>query len=127
MHVLLLSQDLLVTSRVSGVVEALNVAFRSVSSTDNLQLTWSESPAELIVVDLTLPGLDVEEVVQWIHAQQTRATVIAFGPHVQLKTLGRAEQSGCDHVYVRGEFFAQMQNILLRAFAYHTTSKDGKN
>ena len=127
MHVLLLSQDLLVTSRVSGVVEALNVAFRSVSSADNLQLTWPESPAELIVVDLTLPGLDVEEVVQWIHAQQTRATVIAFGPHVQLKTLGRAEQSGCDHVYVRGEFFAQMQNILLRAFAYHTTSKDGKN
>ena len=127
MHVLLLSQDLLVTSRVSGVVEALNVSFKSVSSTDNLQLAWSESPAELIVVDLTLPGLDVEEVVQWIHAQQTRAMVIAFGPHVQLKTLGRAEQSGCDHVYVRGEFFAQMQNILLRAFAYHATSKDGKN
>ena len=127
MRVFLLSQDLLVTSRVSGVVEALNVAFRSVSSADNLQLPWPESPAELIVIDLTLPGLDVEEVVQWIHAQQTRATVIAFGPHVQLKTLGRAEQSGCDHVYVRGEFFAQMQNILLRAFAYHTTSKDGKN
>ena len=127
MYVLLLSQDLLVTSRVSGVVQALNVSFKSVSSTDNLQLAWSESPAELIVVDLTLPGLDVEEVVQWIHAQQTRATVIAFGPHVQLKTLERAEQSGCDHVYVRGEFFAQMQNILLRAFAHHTTSKDGEH
>lgn len=127
MRVFLLSQDLLVTSRVSGVVEALNVSFKSVSSTDNLQLAWSESPAELIVVDLTLPGLNVEEVVQWIHARQTRTMVIAFGPHVQLKTLERAEQSGCDHVYVRGEFFAQMRNILLQAFAHDTTRKDGEN
>ncbi len=127
MHVLLLSQDLLVTSRVSGVVEALNGSFRSVSSTDNLLLAWEESPAQLIVVDLTLPGLDVEEVVQWIHAQQTRVTVIAFGPHVQLKILEQAEQFGCDYVYVRGEFFAQMQNILLQAVAQHTTRKDGGN
>ena len=127
MDILLLSQDLMVTSRVSGVVEALNMSFKSVSSTDNLQLAWSESPAELIVVDLTLPRLDVEEVVQWIHARETRSTVIAFGPHVQTKTLAKAEQSGCDHVYVRGEFFTQMQHILRQAVAQHTASKDGKN
>ena len=127
MDILLLSQDLMVTSRVSGVAGALNISFRSVSTTHHLQSAWKESPADLVAVDLTLPGLDVEEVVQWIHARQTRTMVIAFGPHVQLKTLERAEQSGCDHVYVRGEFFAQMRNILLQAFAHDTTRKDGEN
>ena len=127
MHVLLLSQDLMVTSRGSGVVGALNISFRSVSTTHHLQSAWKESPADLVAVDLTLPRLDVEEVVRWIHARPTRSTVIAFGPHVQTKKLAKAEQSGCDHVYVRGEFFAQMQHILRQAVAQHTASKDGKN
>ena len=127
MDILLLSQDLMVTSRVSGVAGTLNISFLSVSSTHNLQSAWKASPADLVAVDLTLPGLDVEEVVQWIHARQTRSIVIAFGPHVQTKTLAKAEQSGCDHVYVRGEFFAQMQHILRQAVAQHTASKDGKN
>lgn len=113
MHIFLLSQDLLAISRVRGVAHSLKLSLTPVSSVTELQAAWRESPATL-VIDLTVPNLNVEEVIQSVQSQRTRLPVIAFGPHVHLKNLEMAEQSGCDHVYVRGEFFSQMQNIFLQ-------------
>jgi DNA-binding NtrC family response regulator len=114
MRLLLLSADLLVTSRVGGIVEPLNISFRSVPSMESLWTTWKQFPAELVVVDLTLAGVDVEAVIEWARSLQSHVEVIAFGPHVHLKKLEQAEHAGCDRVYVRGEFISQMQAILLR-------------
>ena len=113
MHIFLLSQDLLAISRVRGVAQSLQLSLTPLSSLTELQAAWRESPTAL-VIDLTLPDLNIEEVIRSVQSQRTRLPVIAFGPHVHLKKLERAEQSGCDRVYVRGEFFSQMQNIFYK-------------
>ena len=123
MYIFLLSQDLLAISRVRGVAQSLQLSLTPLSSLTELQATWRELPATL-VIDLTLPGLNVEQVISWVQSQQTRLPVIAFGPHVHLTNLERAEQSGCDQVYVRGEFFSQMQNIFLQALTNIKTRLD---
>ena len=124
MHTFLLSQDLLVISRVRGVAHSLEASVTTLSSLTDLQAAWNESPAKVVAIDLTLPGFNVEEVISWVRSQQKRATVIAFGPHVHLRNLAHAEQSGCDHVYVRGEFFSQMRDIFSQALTTPTTSID---
>ena len=123
MHIFLLSQDLLAISRVRGVAQSLQLSLTPLSSLTELQAAWRELPATL-VIDLTLPDLNIEEVIRSVQSQRTRLPVIAFGPHVHLKNLERAEQSGCDQVYVRGEFFSQMQNIFLQALTNIKTRLD---
>ncbi len=123
MHIFLLSQDLLAISRVRGVAQSLQSSVTPLSSLTELQAAWRESPT-ILVIDLTLPGLNVEQVIPWVQSQQTRLPVIAFGPHVHLTNLERAEQSGCDQVYVRGEFFSQMQNIFSQALTTLKTRLD---
>ena len=123
MHIFLLSQDLLAISRVRGVAQSLQLSLTPLSSLTELQAAWRELPATL-VIDLTLPDLNIEEVIRSVQSQRTRLPVIAFGPHVHLKNLERAEQSGCDQVYVRGEFFPQMQNIFLQALTNIKTRVD---
>jgi hypothetical protein len=123
MRLLLLSGDLLVTSRVGGVAEPLHISFRSVPSMESLWTTWKQFPAELVVVDLTLAGVDVEAVTEWARSLHAHVEVIAFGPHVHLKKLELAEQAGCDRVYVRGEFISQMQAILLRTASMRTNDE----
>ena len=124
MQIFILSQDLLVTSRVGGVTHSLQVPVTSCSSLSHLQTVLSESPAAVVAIDLTFRGLDVEEVIQWIRSEEAAITVIAFGPHVHVKKLANAEQAGCDQVYVRSEFFSQMKTIFSRALARHVTGEE---
>ena len=125
MHIFILSQDLFVTSRVGGVTLSLRVPVTPFSSLEQLQTAFKESPATVIAIDLTFRGLDVQKVIQWIRSQPAAVTVIAFGPHVHVKKLVHAEQAGCDHVYVRGEFFSKMQAIFSGALAEHAMSEEG--
>jgi hypothetical protein len=41
-------------------------------------------------------------------------TIIAFGPHVHEALLDAATQAGCDEVFSRGQFFAQLDEIISR-------------
>jgi len=117
MDLFILSQDLFVTSRVEGVAKTLMLSYETAPSISHLQTSWANSPAKVLIIDLTLPKLDLKEIISWLHSQQTYVTVIAFGPHVHVKQLACAEQSGCDEVYPRGAFFSQMQNIILQSLA----------
>ena len=123
MHIFLVSQDLLVTSRVDGVAKMLGASSESISSLKHLQATWKESPANIVAIDLTLIGSAIEEVTRWIQSQRTAAMVIAFGPHVHSQTLKQAERSGCQQVLTRGEFFAQMETIFSEALSQKMREK----
>ncbi|MBC20286.1 MAG: hypothetical protein CMJ74_08510 [Planctomycetaceae bacterium] len=117
MCISILSQDLLVTSRVAGVADSLQLPVASFSSLAHLQATWNKSPGKVVAIDLTLGELDIEKVIQWTRSQASGVKVIAFGPHVHVKKLAHADKAGCDQVYVRGEFFSQMPAIFSRLLA----------
>ena len=108
----LLTHDLMIVPRVDGIVRELNFSFEQVLSLENLQSSWKELPADVVLIDLMLPGLDIESVANWIRSQGTNVTLIAFVPHVHTQKIRVAHDVGCDQVYARGEFFSQMRAII---------------
>ena len=57
-------------------------------------------PADLVLVDLHTPGIDIAAVV----AAASGAPVVAFGRHTEPATLRAAREAGCAKVLARSEF-----------------------
>jgi hypothetical protein len=63
------------------------------------------------LVDLTLDGLDVDDLMQQLAVHEGEPPrVIAYGPHVHEERLAQARAAGCE-VLTRGEFNARMAQI----------------
>lgn len=113
MTVVLLSSDLTVLSRVEGAANRQGKAVQIASTGPQALDRDSAGQAELLIIDLSLPSLDVEAIVGQLKSKGTAATrIIAFGPHVHEMRLNAARDAGCDLVVSRGRFFAQLDSIL---------------
>jgi DNA-binding NarL/FixJ family response regulator len=113
MTVVLLSGDLAVLSRVEGATTRLGQTVRSASHESHAVEFCKEADANTLIVDLSMPSLDVAALVsqlKLIEGSHTR--VVAFGPHVHAERLEAARDAGCDLVVSRGQFFSQLETIL---------------
>jgi CheY-like chemotaxis protein len=113
MTVVLLTGDLMVMSRVAGA--AARSAVTLLTASNGLQAVefCRSQAAELLVIDLTMPSVDVAELVVAVRCTVNAAPkVIAFGPHVHEERLAAARAAGCDDVVSRGQFFGQIDTIL---------------
>ena len=124
MNLLLLSDDLLISSRISGVATALGLSLRQSTSLENMQILWKEFPADAVIVDLMLADLDVKSVTEWLRSCNDAVTVIAFCPHVYGDKILEAKQADCNQVYVRGEFLSQLRSIIAQTLS--TQDKDSQ-
>jgi DNA-binding response OmpR family regulator len=116
MNVLLLSGDLMVASRVEGAAARIGLSLRTVSTDDQAATACANQPNGLLIVDLSTAGLDVAALIAGLTAMaDRRPKTIAFGPHVHESLLSAAREAGCDEVISRGQFFAQLDEILRRA------------
>ncbi len=115
----LLTHDLMIVPRVDGIVRDLNCSLEQVLSLENLQSSWKELPADVVLIDLMLPGLDIECVANWIRSQGINVTLIAFVPHVHTQKIKLAQDVGCDQVYARGEFLSQIRAIISQCPGNH--------
>jgi CheY-like chemotaxis protein len=116
MSIVLLTNDLIVTSRVSGAAAKAGVEIAAVSSSAALVAECRRERASIVLVDLNLPALDLEEIVNALESTGSdRPMLVAFGPHVHETRLAAAREAGCDEVLSRGQFFAQLDAILHRA------------
>ena len=106
---LLLSDDMMFTSRVTGTARDLGLSVRTARAFDALKaLAASESPA-CVIVDLANPGLVIEDLVRWLGETYSPAPrVIAYGSHVDAETLQRARTAGCDVVLPRSKFVSEL-------------------
>jgi DNA-binding response OmpR family regulator len=116
-----LTSDLMISSTVTGAADRAGVELRVVGSVDTAiekcQSSDSGAPAgvNLVIVDLSLPGLRLEELVEAIEAgSATRPKIVAFGPHVHALRLDAARQAGCDEVMSRGQFHTAAEDVLKR-------------
>jgi len=115
MSVLFLTKDLVFSSRVSGRTQALGMELSVVSQADQLFANASRDQVQLVLLDLSTPGLDLKQLVPQLRrlARPPKA-IIAFGPHVHEAQLAAAREAGCDEVLARGEFNAHMAGILAK-------------
>jgi CheY-like chemotaxis protein len=112
---LLLSDDLIFTSRITGTAQTLGLTVKPARDTVSLQALAKQEPPPCVIVDLANPGLDIVELIEWLKDNcQPRPRVIAYGSHVQTDVLKRARQAGCDDVLPRSKFVEDLPTELPR-------------
>jgi DNA-binding NarL/FixJ family response regulator len=122
---LLLSDDLIFTSRITGVGSDLGLTIKVARSLDALlTLARHEQPAG-VIVDLAFPGLEIASLIpELLAACGSKPRIIAYGAHVDTATLKQARQAGCDLVLPRSAFVEQLP-AQLPAWLSGRASPDG--
>ena len=110
--ILLLSDDLLDSSRVTGPARNVGATVRTVrDSTKLIQLAKEAAPA-LVVLDLANPGLNLGVLMESLGELPTRPKVVAYGSHVDVPRLNAAREAGCDFVLPRSAFVERLETDL---------------
>lgn len=110
---LLLSDDLIFISRVTGTARVLGLTVQSARTSSALLELARETPPGGVIIDLHNPGLDLSALLRdLIHICPTRPRVIAYGSHVEAATLHAARQAGCDLVLPRSKFVEELPGSL---------------
>jgi CheY-like chemotaxis protein len=100
-----LTKDLIFQSRVSGAAKQAGQTMFCAFQVEALRKKFpSEQSPDLIIVDLTLPNLDIESVGAELKAAYPACVLVAYGPHVAESSLSRAQNSSFDLVLTRGQF-----------------------
>ncbi len=114
MSAILLTTDLMTASKAQGAAARAGCSLRTVADAPALLIQAEQQGAGLVILDLSMPGIDPASLVPRLRALAGRPTILAFGPHVHEAQLQAAAEAGCDAVIARGQFHAQAEQILAR-------------
>jgi CheY-like chemotaxis protein len=110
---LLLSDDLIFTSRVAGTACGLGLTIRAARSVEALEALAQQEAPGCVIVDLANPGLVITDLIGRLRAAcPVMPRVVAYGPHVDAVALRAAFQAGCDPVLPRSKFVEQLPQAL---------------
>jgi len=109
--VVFLSSDLMFSSRVGASAKQLNLEMVLVVNVASLSNKLS-ADCRLVLVDMTLDGLNLPAVVKAAKTAAPSAKVVAFGSHVDRAALADAAEAGCDLVLTRNQFNQQYAELL---------------
>ncbi len=106
---LLLSDDLIFTSRITGTARALGLTMATANSLDILRVRVRAQAPACVIIDLHHPGLDVAELLAFLHETcSPMPRVVGYGSHVDAARLKAAREAGCDLVLPRSAFVEQL-------------------
>lgn len=112
-HGLLLSDDLIFTSRIVGTGQDLGLPIRACRTVAELVALAGEVKPAGVILDLQHPGLDVPVLLADLRqACGGMPRVVAYGAHVEAATLRAARQAGCDIVLPRSAFVERLPTDL---------------
>lgn len=115
MAALALISDLMMQSQASAAATRAGAELQVAFSDEALLSKAEATPPRLVILDLSHPGLDPTALMVRLKPLLVEgAKVIAFGPHVHKARLEAAAAAGCDLVISRGQFHAQMDELLAR-------------
>jgi CheY-like chemotaxis protein len=115
---LLLSDDFLFNSRITGTAKALGLSIRTARSSDALLAAARQTPPRCVLVDLANPGLQIGDLIQSLRNDTAASPFfVAFGSHVDTATLKAAREAGCDIVLPRSKFVEDLPTQLPEWFA----------
>jgi CheY-like chemotaxis protein len=110
---LLLCDDLMFTSRVSGTGRDLGLTVKSARSADILEKLAQQEAPGCVIVDLANPGLSLVDLIGRLRAScGIMPRIVAFGSHVDAAGLQAARAAGCDVVLPRSAFVAELPRKL---------------
>lgn len=115
MTVILVSNDLMAASNIRGAAQSQQIPLTILANIDAVIRQCNEGSVDLVVLDLSTPGLDPGAVLPKLRGtEHPPGAVIAYGPHVHQQRLDKATEAGCDEVLTRGQMHAQADAVLRR-------------
>jgi CheY-like chemotaxis protein len=114
---LLLSRDLIFTTKVKGTAEALS--YRIVVASERAQAVAliAKWQPRVVLVDLTAGDMAAPEaLIAYQELAGPDAWFVAFGPHVEADALAAAKAAGCQAVMPRSKFSAELPELLRQYF-----------
>ncbi len=110
---LLLSDDLIFTSRITGAGRHLGLSVTVARTVEALEARARREPPRCVLVDLAFPGLSLPDLIGRLReACPTMPRLVAYGAHVDAAGLRAARQAGCDVVLPRSAFVEQLSSQL---------------
>jgi DNA-binding NarL/FixJ family response regulator len=107
---LMLCDDLIFYSRVSGTARAAGLSVRMVRGAADLVAAARAAPPGGVIVDVHFPDLDLPALLASLkEACAPMPRVIAYGSHVEAAVLRAARAAGCDLVLPRSAFVEQLE------------------
>jgi len=118
-RILLVSPDLMSTSRIAGLAKPLHARVETLRSLDDAP---QGGPFDLVLIDLqALPGdaavivSRVRSIIDAVTGQGDRTVrLVAFGPHVQKQRLDDAKAAGAFAAVSRGELLGGFAGLVSR-------------
>src|SRR5436309_10429117 len=95
---LLLTDDLLFGSRITGTAEALGLRIRTARTATALHALAEQERAACVLLDLHNPGLRIDDAVRQLKQLEPAPFLVGYGSHVDAPTLRAAREAGCDLV-----------------------------
>ncbi len=115
---LLLCDDMIFTSRITGTGRDLGVVVKPARSAEALLALAQKQTPRCVIVDLANPGLDVAALLRRLgEVCAPMPFVAAYGSHVDTATLRAAREAGCDIVWPRSKFVEELPRALPAWFA----------
>jgi hypothetical protein len=119
LKILLVSPDLMSTSRIAGLARPLPASVETLRSIDDEP---RGGPFDMILLDLQALAGDPAVLVSRVAALNEKqrgqtgkaAKLIAFGPHVQKERLAESVAAGADAAVSRGELLGGFQGLVRR-------------
>ena len=116
MAAILLTADLACSSRATAAAASQGATCETAMSIERLRERVAAEPFRLVLIDLNMPGLDCAVLVPQLRATAaSNPSIVTFGPHVHEAKLAAARTAGCDAVMARGQFYAQIDELLKQA------------
>jgi CheY-like chemotaxis protein len=110
---IVLSDDLIFTSRITGTARALGWTIQSARSAEALQALARQQTPRCVLLDLSNPGLVVADLLGRLRDSCSPSPfVVAYGSHVDTATLRAAREAGCDVVWPRSKFVEELPRAL---------------
>jgi ActR/RegA family two-component response regulator len=113
---ILLSDDLLFTSRISGTARDLGLDLKVARAAAELGQLLKAQPPACVIVDLHHAELNLATLVPELR-QLGRSTLVGYGSHVATEVLKQARTAGCDVVMPRSQFVERLAEDLPKWYA----------
>jgi len=111
----LLSDDLIFTSRIAGTARALGLEMRVARTVAELTKAQEDVKPVCAILDLNHPELKIDAGMPGL--KKAGVFVVGYGSHVAVEVLKAAREAGCDVVLPRSKFVEELNAALPRWFA----------
>lgn len=110
---LLLCDDLLFASRITGEARPLGLTVKPARSLEQLLDFAQQEPPACVLVDLAFPGLVLADLFRRLgEIGAPFPRVVAYGSHIDTEGLRAARSAGCDPVLPRSKFVEELPRSL---------------